>query len=148
MSQRGKKHQKRSDGTACAGSQEGRKDQDNVPLGLAVGARQGAVLVENVTQASEPSLNPSAAVIGLRELWGSSRNKTYADTSPTERNRCSLQMRKKSICIFINSPILAPCYIKEETAPMTHLKSELEMFWLCYVKTNLFLPALFSALGN
>lgn len=60
MSQRGKKHQKRCDGTACAGSQEGREDQDNVPLELAVGARQGAVLVENVTQASEPSLCPSA----------------------------------------------------------------------------------------
>lgn len=31
---------------------------------------------------------------------------------------------------------------------MTRLKSELEMFWLYYMKTNLILPALFSALGN
>lgn len=59
MSQRGKKHQK-SDGRACAGSQEGRKDQDKVPLVLVVGARHGAALVENVTQASEPSMRPVA----------------------------------------------------------------------------------------
>lgn len=90
MSQRGKKHQKRSDGTACADSQEERKDQDNIPLEPAVGARQGAVLVENVTQASEPSLCPSAGCHCPPALWGSSRKETHADMSPTERNRCSL----------------------------------------------------------
>lgn len=108
MSQRGKKHQKRTDGTVCAGSQEGRKDQDNIPLELPVGARQGAVLVENMTQASEPSLHPSAAVTGSRALWGSSRKKTHADTSPTERNRCSLQGEEKNHSVYLSTRLYWP----------------------------------------
>lgn len=47
---------------------------------------------------------------------------------------------KKSICVFVNSPLLAPHYFKEMSprSPRTHLKSELDMFLLCYVKTNFF----------
>lgn len=49
-----------------------------------------------------------------------------------------MRKKNKSICILVSSPILAPCYIKEETSPRTHLKTELDVFWLCYVKTNFF----------
>lgn len=50
----------RSDEESLCRQPDGRNDQDNVPLVLAIGARRGAVLMENLTHTSKPSLHPSA----------------------------------------------------------------------------------------
>lgn len=65
-----------------------------------------------------PPCAPVLAVTGFPALWGSSRNKAHAGTSPTERHGCSLMgWGKKSICVFINSPILFNVTLKRRWLP-------------------------------